>query len=48
LISIKEFKDGAFLEKKNGKKEEVQCVVVQELASGGELFYYVLNSGYFS
>jgi serine/threonine protein kinase len=36
------------VEKKSGKKYEVACVVVEELASGGELFYFVLNSGAFS
>lgn len=30
------------------KKYDVKCVVVEELATGGELFYYVLNSGAFS
>ena len=31
----------------NGKGYEVVCVVVEELCPGGELFFYVKNSGYF-
>ena len=36
------------VEKDNGTKYEVSCVIVEEWAKGGELFFYVLNSGYFS
>lgn len=48
IIQIKEFQDEANVEKKSGITYPVQCVVVEELAQGGELFYFVLNSGCFS
>ena len=38
----------ATVEKANGTKYEVICVIVEELAQGGELFFYVKNSGYFT
>ena len=48
LISIKEFHEEGEIVKDSKKNVPVECVVVQELAEGGELFYYVLNSGAFS
>ena len=36
------------VEKQNGQKYEVVCVIVNELAQGGELFYFVKNSGHFA
>ena len=48
IIQIIDFFPSAEVEKKNGKKYEASCVIVEELAEGGELFFYVLNSGHFS
>ena len=48
LVSLKDFIDEATVEKPDGTKYPVSCVVVQELAKGGEVVYYVLNSGHFS
>lgn len=35
------------VEKKDGSTYEVVCVIVQDYAIGGELFFFVKNSGYF-
>ena len=32
----------------HGRSKQVECVLVEELASGGELYYYVANVGFFS
>lgn len=48
IITIKDFIDSATVKKHDGREYNVSCVVVEEIAAGGELFYFVLNSGYFS
>ena len=48
VINIIEWMQEAILEKPSGVKKKVVCVVVLELAEGGELFYFVKNSGFFS
>ena len=40
--------ESSTVEKIKGTSYEVKCVVVEELAGGGELFYFVLNAGAFS
>jgi len=47
IISIFEFKESAIVERKEGKPYAVKCVIVDELADGGELFFYVKNTGHF-
>ena len=47
IIKIKEYIEESSVVKRSGEIYLVQCVLVEELASGGELFYYVLNSGFF-
>ena len=42
-----EFIPHATVKKSNGSEYNVICVIVEELAQGGELFFYVKNSGYF-
>ena len=36
------------VKKANGTSYGVVCVIVQDVAESGELFYFVKNSGYFS
>ena len=48
IVNIIDFLPEAFVEKSNGIGYPVCCVIVEELAQGGELFYYVKNSGHFS
>ena len=48
IIKIHEVYDKDVVVKKNGDKKEVHLVVVEEIAAGGELFYYVSHSGYFT
>lgn len=48
IINIVEYIDEAEVEKEDGRKVPVVCVIVEEIAGGGELFYYISNSGYFS
>ena len=47
IVNIIEYMPKAVVEKSDGTCYEVFCVIVEELALGGELFYYVKNSGYF-
>jgi hypothetical protein len=47
IVNVKDFQISNKVEKEK-TSYPVTCVVVEELASGGELFFYVLNSGYFS
>lgn len=46
-MNIVDYIPGAIVERKSGGTYPVACVVVEELATGGELFFYVKNSGYF-
>ncbi len=48
IVNIINYIPEAYVEKSSGKKYPVLCVIVEELAQGGELFYYVKNSGHFS
>ena len=47
IVNIIEYLDEAEVKKSNGSKYQVFCVIVEELAEGGELFFYVKNSGFF-
>ena len=47
IVNIVEYLPKAVVEKSNGTSYEVKCVIIDELAEGGELFYYVKNSGHF-
>ena len=47
IVNIVDYIPQAKVVKKDGSTYDVFCVIVEELASGGELFYYVKNSGYF-
>ena len=47
-MNIIEFIDESVIEKEDGRKIPVVCVIVEEIAIGGELFFYVANSGYFT
>lgn len=42
-----EFIPQAIVKKADGREYPVICVIVEELAIGGELFFYVKNTGYF-
>jgi len=48
VVNIHDYIPMASVKKANGSSYDVFCVIVEELAEGGELFYYVKNSGYFS
>ena len=47
IVNILDFEESGVLVKKNGDKYAVSCIVVEELAEGGESFFYVANSGFF-
>lgn len=47
IVNMIEFIPHAILKKADGREIPVICVIVEELALGGELFYYVKNTGYF-
>ena len=47
IVNMIEFIPHATVKKANGTEYPVICVIVEELAQGGELFFYVKNSGYF-
>jgi len=40
--------ESATVKKEKGSSYDVSCVIVEEIAEGGELFFYILNSGYLS
>jgi hypothetical protein len=42
-----DYLDEAVVEKPDGSKYKVVCVIVEELAQCGELFYFIVNSGHF-
>ena len=48
VVNIHDYIPIAKVKKANGDSYDVCCVIVEELANGGELFYYVKNSGFFS
>lgn len=48
IVNIVDYIPRAVVEKSNGEKYDIVCVIVSEYAHGGELFYYVKNSGRFS
>jgi hypothetical protein len=47
-VNIIDFLPEATIEKTSGRKINVILVIVEEIAIGGELFYYVSNSGFFN
>jgi serine/threonine protein kinase len=47
IINIVNYIPKATVTKPNGSTYNVVCVIVEELALGGELFFYVKNSGFF-
>jgi serine/threonine protein kinase len=47
IVNIVEYIPTAKVEKEDGTSYDVVCVIVEECAAGGELFFYVKNSGYF-
>jgi serine/threonine protein kinase len=48
IVNIIDFLPEATIEKTSGRKINVILIIVEEIAIGGELFYYVSNSGFFS
>ena len=46
IVPLLDFMEHGIVIKSNGDEYEVVLVVVQELATGGELFNYIANSGY--
>ena len=46
-MNIIEYMPQAKVTKRDGSVYDIVCVIIEELAQGGELFYYVKNSGYF-
>ncbi|CDW85970.1 protein kinase domain containing protein [Stylonychia lemnae] len=47
IVNIVEYYTKQVVEKSDGFKYDVVCVIVNELAKGGELYYYIKNSGAF-
>lgn len=47
IVNILNYIPRSFILKPGREPAEVVCVIVNELAEGGELFYYVKNSGPF-
>lgn len=47
IIRLVEYYPEGIVKKKDGSTYVAKAVVVQEYAQGGELFFYVKNSGYF-
>lgn len=47
IINIVDFIPEATIEKSSGSKNKVILIIVEEIAPGGELFYFVSNSGPF-
>jgi serine/threonine protein kinase len=48
IVNIVEYMPEATIEKSDGSTYDVFCVIVEDLAEGGELFFFVKNSGYFT
>lgn len=48
VVNIVDYIPQGTVKKADGRQYDVFCVIVEEIADGGELFYYVKNSGYFS
>lgn len=47
IVNLIEYQKDGWVEKSNGRKEQVMYIVL-ELATGGELFDYVASTGRFS
>ena len=47
IVNVVDYIPKATITKGNGTSYDVVCVVIEDLAPGGELFFYVKNSGYF-
>jgi hypothetical protein len=43
-----EYIESGTVERPNGESYDVVCVVVEELAKGGEIFFFVANTGFFT
>lgn len=48
IIQLKGYYPKGTVKKVNGKDYEVKCIVVEEHAAGGELFFFVKHSGPFA
>jgi len=48
IVNIVDYHPRHIVLKPDGSTYDVVCVIVSELAKGGELFFYVKNSGAFS
>ena len=48
IVNIVDYIPKSVYERDDGRKQDIVCVIVNELCTGGELFYYVQNSGPFS
>ena len=46
-MNVVDYIPKATIVKGNGTQYDVVCVVIEDLAPGGELFFYVKNSGFF-
>jgi serine/threonine protein kinase len=47
VVNLIDYIPTAEIHKANGKTQQVVCVMVDEICTGGELFFYVKNGGYF-
>ena len=48
IIALRGYYPFGTVKKCNSKEYDVKCIVVEEHAAGGELFFYVKNNGPFS
>ena len=47
IINIVNYYPQSVVVKEDGTKQDVNCIIVEELASGGEMFYFLQNTGKF-
>ena len=47
IVNMVDFIPTATVKRSNGSEYQVICVIVEELATGGELFFFVKNTGFF-
>jgi serine/threonine protein kinase len=47
IVNLVDFIPMATVKKADGSENPVVCVIVEELATGGELFFFVKNTGFF-
>ena len=48
IVNVVDYIPKATITKGDGSNYDVVCVVIEELAPGGELFFFIKNSGYFN